>query len=354
MAFKLFQVLLIIIFCIMQRLTLYLAIFILLISSIQAQNVIAIQNGSDPNFYTNLDSAIVHANNGDTIYIPGGTFTVNAIIDKSIHIIGIGHNPDSSQATRVTTLNGGVGYISFTSNASNGAIIGIKLGSPMHFNGVNDYLIQYCNTSNVSFISAYSENFTFINNVIGWISVNGRNCVFLNNIFPNGVAQETCSNSIFKNNIFLSNDYCQYALNVPLYSLNSIVENNVFLDSNSYCTWANLCTNSIFNNNLFVEDWLIPEVCYGSGNITNQTQSSIFVYQIGNYFSYDHDYHMQLNCSGKNAGTDGTDIGIFGGPFPWKEGSIPPNPHIQYKTIAGSTDQNGNLNVNIKVSAQDH
>jgi hypothetical protein len=159
---------------------------------------------------------------------------------------------------------------------------------------------------------------------------------------------------VYNNNIFTYNAYCApYSISLPLFSFNSIIENNIFINYNSSCYWASYSSGSFFNNNLFVEDWIIPDNCFGSGNIVNQPQSSIFINQSGNNFSYAHDYHLQPTCPGKNAGTDGTDIGIYGGSHPWKEGSIPFNPHIQYKTISGSTDENGNLNVNIKVSGQD-
>ena len=78
------------------------------------------------------------------------------------------------------------------------------------------------------------------------------------------------------------------------------------------------------------------------------------VYQSGNTFSYTQDYHLKSNCVGKNAGKDGTDIGIYGGVFPWKEGSVPKNPHIINSTIGGTTNSNSALPINIKVSAQDH
>jgi len=52
-------------------------------------------------------------------------------------------------------------------------------------------------------------------------------------------------------------------------------------------------------------------------------------------------------------GTDATECGIYGGIFPYKEGAVPYNPHIQQKSISSVTDINGNINVNIKVVAQD-
>lgn len=42
--------------------------------NITAQNLIAVQNGNTPTFYTNLQVAVANAQSGDTIYIPGGGF----------------------------------------------------------------------------------------------------------------------------------------------------------------------------------------------------------------------------------------------------------------------------------------
>ena len=52
-----------------------------------AQNKIIVQNGSSVNIYSKLDSAIVHANNGDTIYLSGGSWNLSYVIDKNIVII---------------------------------------------------------------------------------------------------------------------------------------------------------------------------------------------------------------------------------------------------------------------------
>ncbi|MFZ1289230.1 MAG: hypothetical protein WAR79_04040, partial [Melioribacteraceae bacterium] len=184
-----------------------------------------------------------------------------------------------------------------------------------------------------------------------------KNCYFTNNIFEsaspgfNNVGH--FSNCLFKNNIFLfqyqcDQNYCYY----PIYSPISTFENNIFISSSGA---TNGTSTSIYNNNLFVENWT-PSACgcLGSNNINNQSQASIFVNQSGNIFNYSQDYHLQVSCPGKNAGTDGTDVGIYGGMSPWKDGSLSQNPHIQFKQIAGATDQNGNLKINIKVKAQNN
>ena len=131
----------------------------------------------------------------------------------------------------------------------------------------------------------------------------------------------------------------------------SLFENNIFV----FTYHLNYVSNSNFLNNSFNEEITFP---YGTNVGTNNFPyygiSGTFLNADGGQFSYSKDYHLQESFPGKNGGTDGTDIGIYGGQYPWKEGSIPFNPHIQLKNISGNTDQNGNLNVNIKVAAQDH
>lgn len=88
--------------------------------------------------------------------------------------------------------------------------------------------------------------------------------------------------------------------------------------------------------------------------IFEQNKESIFIDPQDFVYNFKNDFHLQANSSGKNAGSDGTDIGIYGGRFPWKDGGLPITPHIESKFVNGTTDTNGNLNVKIKVAAQDN
>ena len=67
-------------------------IVLLIVSSysLKAQiNLIAVQHGNTPSFYQQVDDAIVNAQDGDTIYIPGGTWNITQAINKRLHIIGV-------------------------------------------------------------------------------------------------------------------------------------------------------------------------------------------------------------------------------------------------------------------------
>ena len=325
-----------------------------------AQNLIAVQNGNTPRFFQQVDDAIVNAVDGDTLYIPGGSWNLTQHINKRLHLIGVGHYPDSTKATFPTKINS---QFILDSGASNGSITGINiLGQLVVQTDVNYYTVKRCRISGV-FIYTKSSNFSFMENVLDGGSLVANNVVASNFTFFNNIisvnfsysfdnANFSCINSIFKNNIFLLNSYCSWGsctFSVAAYF--SLFENNVFLNTGS----LGGVYYSTLRNNIFVEGFSFDNTTkVGSNNLFGQPQAGIFVNQSGNTFDYSHDYHLQPNSPGKNAGTDGTDIGIYGGMFPWKEGSIPSNPHFQSIQIAPKTDTNGNLNVKIKVAAQDH
>ena len=347
-------------------------VLLLITTTAHAQNLIAVQNSNTPSFYTSLDTAIVHAANGDTIYIPGGNFALNTNISKRLHIIGVGYHPDSTLVTNPTNIMNSLFLIT---GASGGSLMGVKLNGDLQFgttseNGnITNYTLARCYVGCVYSLSNLSTKNLFYENVLTssgngrYMSVNmssAESNYFYNNIITGGYGGMDAftvygigNGSIFKNNIFINN-----ASRGDLVSANySVFENNIFSSSGLFHPNYPV-SNNIFNNNLiatsngyyFGSNWNNT----GINNIFEQPETSIFVNKTSNSFDYTQDYHLQPTCPGKNAGKDGTDVGIYGGLYPWKAGSIPSNPHIQTMKIAPQTDANGNLNVNIKVKAQDN
>ena len=316
------------------------ALMVLFNNQAIAQNLIAVQNGNAPKFFQQVDDAIVNAVDGDTLYIPGGSWNLTQPINKRLHLIGVGHHPDSTKVTFPTKIS----QINLDSGASNGSITGINiLGGFMVQTEMNNYTVKRCRIYIVGLV-AKASNFLFIENAIDngfsvFISASNFSC--FNNIFSGGGSGSIITNSIFKNNVFLQFIAANF----------SLFENNIICSIDPF----NYVNNSIARNNIFTYNFTFDySTNVGSNNLFGQPQPGIFVNQSGNTFDYSHNYHLQPNNPGKNAGTDGTDIGIYGGIYPWKEGSIPSNPHFQSIQIAPKTDANGNLNVKIKVAAQDH
>jgi hypothetical protein len=298
----------------------------------RAQNLIAVQNAGTPSFFLKIDEAINSAQNGDTIYIPGGSFG-DCIINKRLHLVGVGHDPDSTKATLMTYIP----YVSFNLGSSGSTLTGIRIGDLIIGNGsdeIKHLIISRCYIGSCNF-NIKCSNITFFQNIINSVYGNGdtRDISFSNNKIRYLQSFEYCS---FKNNILTVANSIGF----------SVFENNFLSASNS-----NYVYSSILNNNISYSGFDIITSNVGANNLFYQDAGSIFVKEDSD-FEYGNDYNLQSDCEGKNAGKDGTDIGIYGGAFPWKEGSLPFNPHYQKIQINPTTDNNGNLNVNIRVAAQ--
>lgn len=107
-------------------------------------------------------------------------------------------------------------------------------------------------------------------------------------------------------------------------------------------------------NNLLVSNTLVSNMTgeTASGNILGIPVGSIFMSEGDDDYQFSDDLRLQAGCSGVGAGTDGTDIGIFGTSSPYKIGAMPHVPHYIRVAVAPGTDANGDLRVQVKVAAQ--
>lgn len=337
-------------------------------AKVNAQQTITRQNGSSISFYNVLDSAITYAQSGDTIYISGGGFTLSVPINKPLHIFGVGFRPDSTIATKNTIIASDI-YV--LSNASNGSLTGIYCTGSLRFGNstsnqdVSNFKISRCNFKQSAYLGfdgmSGAVNNVFIENIIRRIFLfNARSNNFYNNIIID-YAKDIGLNNVFRNNNFNNSSAKNYAdgyfwYGVPASIVNAIgavFENNIFRGGLFSAGGYNPgLSNCVFYNCLFSG---APSCmgCTDFNSIVNQPDATILI-NFPNYqdYQYSFDSHLQSASPGKNAGTDGNDIGIYGGAFPWKDGSLPVNPHIQFKSISNTTDSNGNLQINIKVKAQ--
>lgn len=322
--------------------------------SLSAQQKVALQHNGISTIFSS-SSPFVDAYNasvtGDTIYLPGGNIPFPSIIDKGLTIYGVGHYPDSTMATNKTILNGS---ITIAANADNLLLEGIEFTGNINF-GTNlktdNVIIKRCRVANIVYngtgdAATRCENNTITGNVIAG-SINFTNafaCMLSNNII-NGVINGGSSIGI-ANNIFLSNGTSYIFNNVD----NSSITNNIIFQKYNVNYVHNYCDLSTFAYNIFS---LIPSVgnnTFESNNWYNVDMATIFVDQAGNTFDYAHDYHLIDPATYVDA--VGTQIGIYGGIFPYKTGAVPVNPHIQTKAISTQTNAAGEINVNIKVGAQ--
>ncbi len=294
--------------------------------------------------------AYAAAIDGDILYLPGITFP-GFVIDKSITIIGTGHYPSATEATNATIISGGV---TINENADGLHLEGIEFTSQLNFGAnqeISNVTIKRCKLTDISF-----------NGTLG----NGNQCTniyIIENIITGTLAMNNLSSSIVSNNI----------INGPLYNgTNILINNNILLfPYENYYTFNNN-DNCLISNNLVLEPGSIQISCEMSTFTKNVFKSSIpatgnntfvdnyydvdysnvFVNQSGSAFDYTNDYH--LVAPDTYLGTDGTQVGIYGGVFVFKDLSIPSNPHITFKSVGSQTNAAGELPIQITVEAQNN
>lgn len=311
----------------------------------------AVQHFSGANALINAYTAAV---TGDTIYLPGGSFVPPANFDKGLTIYGAGHYQDSTQATGKSFI---AGTVTMNENADHFHMEGIEiLGSFIISNNaaVNQLTLKYCKI-NVTFnvmgnLSNPSNNLALIGNVfIGDVTLSNATNVSIYNSMLQGHFVNSVGNQIYNCIFLFPGGGGDPMINGEM--VNNNLYNNVFLQTG----WAiySTITGNTYKYNLFVSS--APNLGPGAVSENNYfgiAQSSIFIAQSGSSFDYTHNYHLQAPFT--YPGSDGLQVGMYGGIFPYKEGAVPSNPHIRVKTISPTTDGSGNLHVNIQVAAQNN
>lgn len=332
-------------------------LMLILIFSVNVKATVRIvdNNVNSPSQFKTIASAINASVNGDTLYIqPSSQSYGNVTLNKQLTLIGGGHKPltENMTATEIDILT--LDSIVNTSGCSNSRIFGFKM-------------LRMSRNSNISwnYYNIEIANSIFTSGLFDYFHYN-YNLYVHNNIFQ--ASFNFGDNSIITNNIFYSNG----AFGVQQIGLNSIIRNNLFLGSvtgTAYPTWdGNTIENNIFygikldttnttncaflNNIGFGGNYLtIPfgVTNSGSGNILQNPQfTSVASYST---FNYNDNFRLLTSSPGHNAGTDGNDIGLYGG----GTGSIvdltgmPQIPYIEYLRLTQSVIAPGDqLNVQFK------
>lgn len=355
----------------MKRLLLIIAVFGAYSLNLQAQKLIALQNGSKAFFHQRLDTIMAHAASGDTIYLPGVNYNYGQdfVINKELHIYGVGHQPDSTLATGFTGIQNSVRFVTGSDNST---FSGVYVGGDLYFGtnttnrNVSNVTISRCNVNQLmlNYGDADGSTNSFITikeNVIRYDLVGGfssNNIAVERNIIVHYARNfVNPANTYFKNNIFLNNRPCSGDVMCLSNVFGVLLENNVFMQSNPLN--AGNVIQSTFKNNLFYANVDFTSNANGTNtginNVVNVPVDQIFSsysdtgYCGMAYFDYSFNFRLKATSPGKNAGSDGTDVGLYGTITPYK--TIPANPHI---VTSNNSDHviNGKLGVNVSVQAQ--
>ena len=352
-----------------KKLNILAILFIATVFSANARIWTVSNNPNSPGELTDLQLACDTASAGDTILVSGSATSYgNVYIRKQLTLIGTGYNPNNQD--KLTTIVGSIllsqledswGAVISTSDGS--IINGFDLFSIVTSGGGRSNItIQRNRLSGITTngdLNNTSDNWLIINNVIyGIIDGNdySTNILISNNIiaeeqYSYGVIRGFTSNTVsIYNNIMIFG-----GVNTFQDSEHLTVSNNIFFGNNTLDT-----DNSTFNKNISFQG--SPNNFDYNSNISNNNMEEtnpLFVNATDLIFEYTDDYHLQATSLGKNAGTDGTDIGIYGGAYPWPEevlpySAMPTIPQvIEMHTLTPAVPINSQLNVHIKAQKQD-
>lgn len=319
-------------------------------------NILTVSNRPEsPAMFTDLQAAVDAATNGDTILITGsGTTYGGCNVPKKLCFLGQGYDPrkDVAFATRLSTL-------SFEVGSDSSWIEGFRVN------------IIYTNSAGVMIRRCYFDGGTsvlggggalFQENFVNYdASVNfaGSLSIVSNCIFTGYLQSQSTEGIIITNNYF-----CQPA---AINAVNSIITNNVFYpkqpdltDQPFFNNNQGFNPNCVYNNNIYYNTsntdpfGITAGVNTGTGNFK---ANPLFVnFDSTQYSTFDlrtENLQLKNGSPAKNAGTDGKDIGSYGGAgsLQYPLSGEPNIPQVRTMTIGNSViPPNGTLRVNLKAN----
>lgn len=303
--------------------------------------------------YSTLSAAYTAANAGDTIYVlPSSVSYGGLTLNKPIVLIGSGTWPEGQAGKR--SIISELSIAPSGSNMSGTVINGFEitgtatsLSPSIRFNlGFSDtvtnitiennkfnerILCYYGVVSNViiknNLFTGYGRPFfDYFNNIVFATQINW---VISNNIFYSGPntllfnfgKATTSGSNILSNNII----YNPFTTINPIGAIqNTTVINNIFLGGGGSAPAA----NCIISNNLFYGPYtqagVIGSTSTGNNNLfgTSNDPQFVEVSAISSLWNYSPstpytDFHLQSTSPAKGSGTNGIDMGIYAGSFPW-------------------------------------
>jgi hypothetical protein len=325
---------------------------------------------ANPGQFSDLQLAINASLAGDTIYVHPSNILYNDVtIVRRINLFSAGFNTSLLSNYRPARINRV--YLTIDNTLPNdliGASGSILNG--IYSNQIDGYLVNNVQINHCSFRILFSDGAGWIvkNSILG----NGSSSAYLTLEAP----------FLIENNIFMAYGPQPLRLNYHSTNTGGIFKNNLVYTSGG---WGGVCigssvdySNNIFfktnpnflgflfdltysseqnslNNNIFYGFSLpvIPPNNSGANNIINVNPGFISpLNQISNLpFLPDtllvYDFRLSSSSPGRNAGSDGTDIGIYGGSSPWSlVPGLPPLPQVINLNILNvSVPVGGNINV---------
>lgn len=327
----------------------------------------------NPAQFTKIQDAVNAALAGDTIYVNASVtiYSENVSITKRLVLIGGGYK-SSNQLNYKTIVNRlALPYFGGGNDPSGSVICGFDVpGGISSFSAgsspINNVRVFRNQTAGVQ---PYGSNWEVYNNIITGtcdLSYSVANIFIRNNIFSGTFITGTSFSPpsiLIDHNVFLRTG--SQALNNVQFAT---ITNNIFAFSSPSGSVIDIGTkNNNFNNNLCTNTTVSAVAPFNSFASNTNTEAGNFVginplfVNVTDFGLYDgnSNYRLQSTSPVKGAGTDNTDLGIYGGIYPFPSGgtpssgfdtsALPPIPQV-----IGVNIQNGTLapGTQLKVTIQ--
>lgn len=321
--------------------------------SVSAQSIAAVSPSNVTTMYQTLDKALVEADNGSVIYLPGGGFQISedTKITKKFTIMGVSHRVDTDNADGATVI---AGNLNFEKGSDGSSVVGAYVSGNINVgtgtDSVLNLTLRFCNVNSIQVKHSQSSGMTINQCYLRNNSSFGNcNVCMENNILHSAwsISGGTINHNIITSGVFKSYLHGSSGGSCALYSVNnSSITNNIFLDPGL----AYQGSNCMVYNNAAKSNYAVGEERIELEE--NMDWDNLFIKNKG--VNINSDYHFKEGVTwGKGAGTDGTDIGIYGGSgFKEPKETVAPIPRIVSKEVADHTDGSGMLTIKVRVKAE--
>lgn len=296
-------------------------------------------------YFDTLDEAFMALKAGCVVYIPSGSYVLSnkeeTKVKCRVAIYGAGCRPygKDTDYTRI------IGNIEFVGGASSSVIMGLRCeGSIGIRENVKNMLIKNVDAKEIYFSSESNTGCMVTSSVIrDYLEGMGRAPVQVTNCLAGnigGIKGGEIANCILKPSSSHSHSYSYYYSSYSYYSSSSLMRNNIGLDlDNSTTLSACQETCTMVGRS--------PQIPYPTGGV----EALFEKYDPSDPFDLrKNNYRLKKGVSGTNAGTDGKDIGLYGGSG-FDDTGRAPIPKIKIREIAPQTDEQDRLKVKIEVVA---
>ena len=307
-----------------------------------------LQSGAKVSVYYGPDAFVsaynAAADSGDVITLSAGRFT-SVTVKKSLTIVGNGYVDDAENGKYPTiivgeldfqprdTIDGDGETISEAVGYDNTRVEGLRVSGSINLRGnrtVNNFSVVKCKCDNDIFLDANTENITIRQSVVNRPYFNSDKVQ--NNFYIVGSHINDYYNAP---NGTTSIDHSILATNVP--------KGVTFTNSIA----SGLSGDIVAYNSIFMND--VSSNITGSGNWVDCKYAGIFEEEMTD-LKWDGVKTFKLKYPSEYVGTDGTEVGFYGGPYPYNP--TPTTPQIKESDIDTTVAEDGVLKVSVTVEAQ--